>query len=69
MPADDGSGGTGSAGPRANVYTASSAAQNYFMPSDDSAGGGTPRSNVADVANLGALVAFNAVLLSRQHLM
>jgi hypothetical protein len=66
MPADDGSGATGPAGPRAYIY---SSFENQVMPSDDSAGGGTPRSNAALTVNLASVAALYAVVLSRAQLM
>jgi hypothetical protein len=70
-PADDGTGSTGPAGPRANVYSGfawlASGAESRYMPADDSVGGGTPRSNIAHAA-LGGLATFNAVLLSGARL-
>lgn len=70
MPADDGSGSTGPAGPRMNVYSSvADKASNFYMPADDSAGGGTPRSNTAVTASVAGLSAFQAVVLSRAPLM
>jgi hypothetical protein len=73
MPADDGSGSGGPAGPRTNVAYGSSAeissgAENFYLPPDDSVGGGTPRSNVANAANSAASSALLAVASSRSHL-
>jgi hypothetical protein len=70
MPADDGSGSGGPAGPRSNVYSssveASSGAGWVYMPADDGSGEGTPRS---DVANLPPSSSLHIVALSRSQLM
>ena len=65
MPADDGSGSTGPAGPRSYIY---SSGAEVSMPADDSAGGGTPRSNVASVAHVAVSPTLFNVALSRSQL-
>ena len=58
MPADD---GAGPVGPSSNVYnklTQKLTGAQFYMPSDDRAGRGTPRSN-------GVLSAFKTGMLSR----
>ena len=72
MPADDtsGSGSSGPAGPRTNIYSSlTDQIGNVMMPTDDSAGGGTPRSNVANAMDLGAVAPLSATVLSRQQIM
>ena len=65
MPADDGSGSNGPAGPRSFI---NSSAAEVYMPADDSVGGGTPRSNAANVANAANSFNFNVMALSRSYL-
>jgi hypothetical protein len=64
LPADDTSGSTGPAGPRANVYQSMSNPAN-FMPSDDSTGNpgpGGPRSNGSDSMMAASTAAQNGLL-------